>query len=65
MLTSKQKIILCATNTSLTAGYWQGAKLQNYSVFLNADQDHTAFSQFLSQYLGVDIYLIADAVEED
>ncbi len=65
MLTSKQKIILCATNSSLIAGLWQGGRLQNHVVFQNTDQDHTAFSQYLSQYSKVDIYLIVDAVEED
>ncbi len=65
MLASKQKIILCATNTSLTAGVWQGGKLQSHVAFQNNDQNHTAFSQYLGQYPNVDVYLIVDAVEED
>ncbi|HQN65111.1 MAG TPA: hypothetical protein PLR90_04690 [Methylophilus sp.] len=65
MLTSKHKIVLCATNTSLTVGVWQGSKLQQHVVFQNTDQDHTAFSQYLSQHPDVDLYLLVDAIEED
>ena len=65
MLSNPKKLILCATNTSLTAGLWYGTKLQNYSVFNNSDQDYTAFGEFLAQHSGTNIYLIVDAVEED
>ena len=65
MLTNPKKLILCATNTSLTAGFWHGTKLQTYAIFNNNSQDHTRFSEFLAQYSDVNIYLIADAVEED
>jgi hypothetical protein len=65
MLASPKKLILCATNTSLTAGFWHGTKLQTYVVFSNTSQDHTRFSEFLAQHKDIDIYLIADAIEED
>ena len=65
MLNNPKKIILCAANTSLTAGFWHGSKLQTYSVFSNTSQDHTRFSEFLTQYNDINIYLIADAIEED
>ena len=65
MISNPKKLILCATNTSLTAGFWHGTKLQSYSVFANNSQDHTRFSQYLAQYIDINVYLIADAVEED
>ena len=65
MFTNPKKLILCATNQSLTAGLWHGTKLQNYAVFSNTDQDYTAFGEFLAQYKGINIYLIVDAIEED
>ena len=65
MFTNPQKLILCATNQSLTAGLWYGTKLQNYAVFSNSDQDYTAFGEFLAQHDGINIYLILDAIEED
>ncbi len=65
MLTNNQKIILCATNHSLTAGLWHGTKLQSYQVFKNQDESHTTFSQYMAKHEGVNVYLIVDAVEED
>lgn len=65
MLTNSQKLILCVTNSSLTAGLWHGTKLQSYRVFQNQDEDHTAFSRYLAQHDNINIYLIADAIEED
>jgi hypothetical protein len=65
MLASPKKLILCVTNTSLTAGFWHGTKLQTYVVFSNTSQDHTRFSEFLAQHKDINIYLIADAIEED
>ena len=65
MLTNPKKLILCATNSSLTAGLWYGTKLQSYAVFSHSDADYTAFSEFLAQHSGTNIYLIVDAVEED
>jgi hypothetical protein len=65
MFENSKKIILCATNTSLTAGLWNGTKLQTYAVFSNTDQDYTAFSEYLGQHADTNIYLIVDAVEED
>ena len=65
MFNNPKKLILCATNTSLTAGFWHGTKLQTYAVFNNTTEDHTRFSQYLAQYIDINVYLIADAVEED
>jgi len=65
MFAKSKKIILCATNNSLTAGLWYGTKLQSYSIFKNNDEDHTAFSQYLAQHENTNIYLIVDAIEED
>ena len=65
MFTNPKKIILCATNTSLTAGFWHGTKLQTYAVFSNTSQDLTRFSEYLAQHIDVNVYLIADAIEED
>lgn len=65
MLGSGQKLILCMTNQTLTAGLWHGNKLQSYHVFNNHDEDHTAFSVYLSKYQNIDVYLIVDAIEED
>ena len=65
MLSNPKKLILCATNQSLTAGLWHGTKLQSYAVFNNSDADYTTFSEFLAQHSGTSIYLIVDAIEED
>ena len=65
MFNNPKKLILCATNTSLTAGFWHGTKLQSYSIFANTNQDHTRFSEYLAQYVDINVYLIADAIEED
>lgn len=65
MFGSSQKIILCVTNQSLMAGLWHGNKLQSYQVFKNQDEDHTAFSLYLSKHKNINVYLIVDAIEED
>ncbi len=65
MFSNPKKLILCATNQSLTAGLWYGTKLQSYAVFSNSDQDYTAFGEFLAQHSGTNIYLIVDVIEED
>ncbi len=65
MFENSKKLILCATNTSLTAGLWHGTKLQTYATFTNTDDDYTAFSDYLAQLGDTNIYLIVDAVEED
>ena len=65
MFSNPKKLILCATNHSLTAGLWYGTKLQSYAVFNNSDADYSAFGEFLAQHRGINIYLIVDAVEED
>jgi len=65
MFENSKKLILCATNNSLTVGLWHGTKLQTYVIFSNSDQNYTAFSEYLSQHANTNIYLIVDAVEED
>ena len=65
MFANTKKLICCATNHSLIAGLWHGTKLQTYAVFSNKDDDHTAFSQYISQFANTNIYLIVDAIEED
>ncbi len=65
MFENSKKLILCATNNSLTAGLWHGTKLQSYAEFSNRDQDYTAFSEYLAQQGDTNIYLIVDAIEED
>ena len=65
MFSNPKKLILCATNQSLTAGLWYGTKLQSYAVFSNSDADYSVFGDFLAQHSGTNIYLIVDAVEED
>lgn len=65
MFANNHKIILCATNQSLTAGFWHGSKLQSYKVFKNQDEDHTAFSRYMAKHESVNVYLIVDAIEED
>jgi hypothetical protein len=65
MLNNARKLILCATNHSLTAGLWYGTKLQSYTTFGNTSQDYTAFSEYLAKNIETNIYLIVDAVEED
>ncbi|MBC7755786.1 MAG: hypothetical protein H7Z20_03920 [Bdellovibrio sp.] len=65
MFENTKKLICCATNQSLIAGLWHGTKLQTYAVFRNTDDDHTAFSQYISQFANTNIYLIVDAIEED
>ena len=65
MFGNKQKLILCVTNHSLTAGLWHGTKLQSFKVFKNLDEEHTAFSQYLSLHSDIDTFMIVDAIEED
>jgi hypothetical protein len=65
MLSNPKKLILCATNKSLTAGLWHGTKLQSHAVFSNTNADYTAFSEYLAQHDDTNIYLIVDVIEED
>jgi len=60
-----EKIILCATSYQLTAGIWRAGKLHSYQVYQNDEQGHADFTQFLQQHSKTNIYLLADAVEED
>lgn len=59
------KIILCATNSKLTAGVWRFGKLQSYQLFQNDAQGQEDFGAFLQKNSNIKIYLIADAIEED
>lgn len=59
------KLILCVSNISLTAGIWHGNKLQTYTVFDNDETGLNAFNDYLKNHIQTAVYLIADAVEED
>ena len=65
MFAMTKKLILCVTNSGLTAGFWHGSKLQNYSVFKQSNDDYTDFAAFIAQYPDIDVYLIVDAIEEN
>ena len=65
MFTSAKKLILCVSNTRLTVGIWRGSKLLSFTVFIQAEQDYSAFSEYLAQNPNTPVYLIVDAVEED
>lgn len=64
-MTFLTKIVLCATNSQLTAGIWRLGKLQSYQIFHNDEQGQQDFSHFLQQHSHVTVYLLADAIEED
>lgn len=59
------RIVLCATTTHLTAGIWRLGKLQSFQVFQNEEQGYEDFRRFLENNPGVQLYLLADDVEED
>ncbi|MDD2833709.1 MAG: hypothetical protein PHD12_06830 [Methylotenera sp.] len=62
---STTKLVLCATANSLLAGIWRAGKLLGNQTFEHNEAGHLAFAAFLQKYLGIPLYLIADAVEED
>ena len=59
------KIVLCATGKHLTAGIWRLGKLQSHHVFRNDEQDLQDFRRFLQNHPDIQLYLLADDVEED
>jgi hypothetical protein len=59
------KIVLCATNNKLIAGQWQFGRLKSYQIFQHTLDGLEDFGRFLQQNVGVNIYLLADTVEED
>ncbi|HEY8119653.1 MAG TPA: hypothetical protein VIE91_10480 [Methylophilaceae bacterium] len=59
------KIVLCASNNSLTAGLWRAGRLQSYQIFLNDEQGWEDFKRFLQKNINTTIYMLVDAVEED
>ena len=65
MLISNHKMILCASNTSLTAGIWHGNRLQSMQFFANTEQGHVDFSAYLIKNHLPNIYLIANSIDED
>ena len=65
MLITNHKMILCASNTSLTAGIWHGNKLHSMQIFPNIEQGHTDFSAYLIKHRHPNIYLIANSIDED
>ena len=65
MFANNDKMILCASNASLTAGIWHGRKLHGTQTFLNDEQGRTAFAAYLQQNPNTNIYLIANSIDED
>jgi len=59
------KIVLCATNNKLIAGKWQLGKLLMHQIFQNTPEGLEDFGRFLQKKESINIYLLADAVEED
>lgn len=66
MFTTKlHQIILCANAKQLVAGLWHADQLQHSERFLNTNEGHEAFQQYLAAYPNTKIKLITNAVEED
>jgi hypothetical protein len=59
------KLILCASNHHLTAGVWFGSRLHYYQAFLNNEEGYAAFDTFIKSHHQLNVYLIADAIEEE
>jgi hypothetical protein len=59
------KLILCASNHRLIAGVWHGARLHHYEIFENNEDGYDAFDAFVKINHSLNIYLIADAIEEE
>lgn len=59
------KLILCASNQRLVAGVWFGSKLHHYETFENDEDGYDAFDAFIKINNHLNVYLIADAVEEE
>ncbi|MGV3582666.1 MAG: hypothetical protein ACO1N8_10190 [Methylophilus sp.] len=59
------KLILCASNQRLIAGVWYGTRLHHYEVFENNENGYDAFDAFVKVNNSLNIYLIADAIEEE
>ena len=59
------KLILCASNQRLIAGVWFGTKLHYFETFNNHEEGYEAFDQFLKKHHQVNVYMIADAIEEE
>ncbi len=65
MFNQQAKIILCASNTGLTAGTWLGRHLQNTQHFNKDEPGLAAFNVYLKSHTHTNIYLIANALDED
>ena len=65
MFANNYKLILCASNTSLTVGIWHGHKLQSTQLFQNDEQGRNEFAEYLQQNNDTNIYLIANSTDED
>lgn len=59
------KLILCASNHHLTAGVWFGTRLHYYETFANTEGGYQAFDAFIKENAKMNVYLMADAVEEE
>lgn len=62
---ANQKIILSISAQQLLAGVWQGKQLQTHQVFQHDETAYAAFDHFISQYPKHDVYVLADAMEEE
>ena len=65
MFANHHKMILCASNASLTAGIWHRHKLQSTQTFQNDEQGRTEFAAYLQFNNDTNIYLIANSTDED
>ncbi|MDX1916176.1 MAG: hypothetical protein SFU55_11380 [Methylophilus sp.] len=59
------KLILCASNHRLIAGVWYGTRLHFYETFENNDEGYDAFDLFIKENNNLNVYMIADAIEEE
>jgi hypothetical protein len=60
-----RKLVLCASTSRLTAGIWNGRRLDRVYRFEDSERDQQAFANFLHAAHGVPAYLMADTVDED
>ena len=59
------KLLLCVSATSATAGRWHGGKLVAVQVFSNDQSGWSGFSGFLQGSPGILVHIMVDVVEED
>jgi hypothetical protein len=59
------KLLLCVSATSATAGRWHRGKLVAVQVFSNDQSGWSGFSSFLQGSPGILVHIMVDVVEED